>query len=118
VTSQSPEQFTINQGTTWKLEVTWKNPNGTAIDLTGYSAKLQFRHSPKSSAVLYEMSTANGKIVLDEVNGKLTMTAPKADTAAFAFTEAILDLLVTAPSDGEANRLFSAIVFVSPSVTR
>ena len=110
-------KFTIKQGTTWKLIVVWKDSTGAVVPITGYSAKIQFRKTPQDSLVLYEMSTANGKIVLDEPNGKLTCTASKEETSAFKFTGALFDVLLTSPG-GEATRLFSGSVTVDPAVTR
>lgn len=63
------------------------------------------------------MSTANGKIVLDEPNGKLTCTASKEETAAFKFTNALFDVLMTSPT-GEATRLFNGSVTVDPAITK
>ena len=35
--------FTIEQGTTVKLELAYKDASGSAIDLTGYSGRMQIR---------------------------------------------------------------------------
>ena len=35
--------FTIEQGTTVKLELAYKDSSGSAIDLTGYSGRMQIR---------------------------------------------------------------------------
>ena len=35
--------FTIEQGTTIKLELAYKDSSGSAIDLTGYSGRMQIR---------------------------------------------------------------------------
>lgn len=111
------ENFIINKGTTWKLVITWKDSDGVVINVSGYSVKIQFRKHPNDSAVLYEMSTTNGKITLDGAAGKITCTAPKEDTASFVFLDALFDVLATSPG-GEATRLLSGSVTVSPAITR
>ena len=35
--------FTIEQGTTIRLELQYKDSSGSAIDLTGYSGRMQIR---------------------------------------------------------------------------
>ena len=37
---------TIDQGADWFLNVIYKNPDGTPIDITGYTASMQMRTSP------------------------------------------------------------------------
>lgn len=110
-------KFTIDQGATWKLVSIWKDSTGNIVDITNYTAKIQFRRSAQDTLVLYELSTANGRIVLDGPNGKLTATASKEDTAAFKFVNAVFDVLLTSPA-GEATRLFSGAITVDPAITR
>lgn len=109
--------FTINQATTWKLDVVWTDSSGSIVDVTNYHAKIQFRKSHQDNAVLYEMSTDNSKIVLTGPAGKITCTASKEDTKSFKFTNAVFDLLMTSPG-GEATRLFRGTVVIDPAVTR
>ncbi len=113
----SSYKFTINQGSTWKLIVVWKDSTGAIVDITGYLAKIQFRKTAQEELVLYEMSTTNGRIVLDGPNGKLTCTATKEETSGFKFTEALFDVFLTSPG-GESTRLFKGSIIIDPSITR
>ena len=54
----------IDQGATWLLTVTYENPNGTAINITGYTAALQLRSLPSDPTAVLTLTTANGGITI------------------------------------------------------
>lgn len=45
----------IEQGTDWELRFTWKDGEGTAIDLTGYTACMQVRAEHGAKAPVLEI---------------------------------------------------------------
>ena len=51
----------ITQGATFHRSFIWKS-GGKVVDITGYTAKAQIRLNHASNAVIYEMTTENGKI--------------------------------------------------------
>lgn len=68
----------------------------TPVDLTGYSANLEFRAYPDLTLpALFMMSTANARIVLDNTAKTITLTALAADTIPLVLTNATFDLEMT-----------------------
>ena len=92
------------------------SPTGL-VNLTGYTADMQFRVSPYATSILYEASTANGAIVLGGATGTITITIPAVTTTGFTFRQAVYDLKMTSPG-GVVTRLLAGSVTVSPEVTR
>ena len=82
----------ILQGETFHKEIVWRDKSGNIVDLTGYSAKMQIRTAKTGGTVIVELSTVNGKIVIDS-NHLITLTIPSEDTAYMNFVgSAVYDL--------------------------
>lgn len=79
--SAVPFPLTIARGTTKRIPLRLKS-RGAPVDLTGYTALLQARENPKATAVLIELSTENGGIVIDGPAGAVTLIFDTAITAA------------------------------------
>lgn len=89
----------------------------TPVDLSGYTARAQFRASITSTTVLVSLTTENAGIVLDNTKKTITLTMTAAATAALTWKAAFYDLeLVSA--GGVVSRIASGPVTVSPEVTR
>ena len=50
--------FTIEQGTTFQLELIYKDSNQTPINLTGYSGRMQIRPTVDSTTVYLTLSSS------------------------------------------------------------
>lgn len=110
--------LTILQGATFRHDLTWKTGNPPdVVNLSGYLARMQMRAKVSDAVVLIELTTANGGIVLDPLNGGIAIYISAADTASLAFKKAFYDLEMIAPN-GDVIRLVEGIVIVSPEVTR
>lgn len=73
------------QGKTFVLSSTYENDDGTFVNLTGYTGRMQVRASPDSADVLLELTTANGRFLFpDPVNGQVRFQVTAADMAAIA----------------------------------
>lgn len=110
----------IEQGSTYwvKMTLTSKPPNPQPIDLTGYTVRSQIRpNRGRDTAVLYELSTANGRLEIDGPAGRITLTIPGADSTLWTWLEGVYDLELVDPS-GEPTRLLRGPVHVDPEVTR
>jgi len=107
--------ITVYKGTTFTLSPVWKI-GGYVVNLTGYSAKMQVRAATDAS-VLVELSTANGKIVIDAGLGKLTLTLTAAQTAALTSGKYFYDLNLTAP-DATVTKILEGVFLVNDSVTQ
>lgn len=98
--------------------------NQQPVDLTGYSARMQFRRDRTDALPIYTLTTEpSGGIVLGTA-GEIDITIP-AELTAPVLVPAIdpdgevwfHDLLLTSP-DGTVERLYQGMVSVLPGVTR
>lgn len=109
--------ITIEQGATYVQALIWKDSDGVAMDLTGYTARMQIRAKKSSETVLHEATTENGGIAITALTGTVTITISAADTAAFDFLKGVYDLeLISGTS--VVTRLVEGSVAVSLEVTR
>lgn len=109
--------YQIEAGATFDIILTWSDSSGTLIDLTGYTARSQWRDTVDSSTILVDLTTANSKIVLGGILGTIQIIQTALETEAYAFTTAVHDLEIISPS-GSVQRLFSGSISISPEVTR
>ena len=76
--------FDLRQGDTWNTIITLAQ-DGSAINLTGYSATLQMRPSVDSDTKLLDLTTDNGGLVVaTPANGQIQINASAATMAAIA----------------------------------
>ena len=87
----------------------------TPVPLAGATARLNLRDAV-GGALLYEMSTTLGNIVLNDTTHTITLTIPAAATAAFTFLSAVGDLEVVY-TDGFVDELLSIEVTVVQEIT-
>lgn len=107
--------FEILQGETWTRTLTWK-VDGTAVDLTGYTARMQVRQKVTSADTLLSLTSASG-ITLGGSAGTITLSVSAVDTAAMTWREGVYDLELVS-GGGEVTRLIEGRITVSPEVTR
>lgn len=107
----------IEQGTTFNPVLTWKDSNGTVIDITGYTARMQIRESITSDTLIDELTTENGGITLGGVLGTITLLISAADTEAYTFTTGVYDLEMISPA-GTVTRLLEGTIKLDLEVTR
>ena len=112
----SMHNFTCDQGATFSREIILKDSGGTVIDITGATAEMDVREKVNSTTTLVELSTSNGRIVVDGPNGKLTLTIAAADTALLTTLCAVYDLKITYIS-GEVARLLEGTFTLDLEVT-
>lgn len=107
----------IEQGSTFILPIVWKDSNGVAINVTGYTARMQVRKTVKSTDILISATTENGRIVLGGATGAVTVTIPATITDDITVKSAVYDLEMVSAS-GVVTRLIQGAVTISPEVTR
>lgn len=107
--------FTIQQGSKLNIPLSFENPDGSDMDLTGYTARLQVRRRQSSDDVLISLTTANGGLVLSGSTITITMTA--AATALLDFNRAVYDLELI-PASNEPERYLQGTVTLDHEVTR
>jgi hypothetical protein len=109
----------IDQGADWFLNVNYDNPNGTPVNLAGYSAALQLRSYPDAStAVLSLTSSIGGGIVITAATGVVAIHATATQTRAIDEGTYYYDLEITDTFTGIVTRLIQGQAVVSAEVTR
>lgn len=105
----------VYQGATFRKTIYYK-PGGVAADLTGFTARCQFRETIDAATEILELTTENGGITLTALEGKIELLITATATAALTFTTAVYDLELI---DGtEVIRLIEGRVTLSKEVTR
>ena len=108
----------IDQGATWFLTVTYENPNGTPINITGYTAALQLRSLPSDTTAVLSLTTGAG-ITITGATGTVAIQASATQTRAIDEGNYYYDLEISSPtSPSVVTRLVQGQVVVSAEVTR
>lgn len=107
----------VDQGADWFLNVTYDQPNGTPVDITDYTAELQFRSLPNDPVAVLTLTTDEG-ITITGVEGLIAIHATAAQTRAIDEGIYYYDLEITAPSTGVVTRIIQGQADVSAEVTR
>ena len=106
----------IDQGADWFFNVTYENPAGTPVNITGYSAALQLRSLPTDSNYVLSLVTGSG-IIINGATGEVEVHATAAQTRAIDEGTYYYDLEITSQS-GIVTRLVQGQAIVSAEVTR
>lgn len=105
------------QGATFEKAFEWKDASKIAINLTGYTARLQIRSDTDSSTTLLELTTENGRITLnDPTTGVIQLYVSAADTAALTFNTGVYDLELQHTASGRT--IVDNIVYGSVSLRK
>lgn len=120
----------IYQGQTYTQIIVWTAGPGLAgafpnqtpavgstpipVDLTGYTATMQFRPFQNPNAPLYY--DASGDIILGGVTGTISLSIPSSATEDFTWFNAYYDLLLTS-SQGIVVPLLTGTVTIQPAVS-
>jgi len=119
--------FIIEQGATTDFEVKWTDANGSPVDLTYYSARMQIRSNYGSGGTLYatlsstldsdgtglNRSGSTGAVPLQ--SGSIGIFISAASSSNFTFTEAKYDLEMV--SGSYVTRLLEGKFKLSKEVT-
>ena len=108
--------FVIDQGANWNLSITYTDSAGTAINLTGYTAAMQFRLTSSSATSALSLTSSSG-ITITGATGTLAITATAAQTGDMAAAKYDYDLEITS-STGVVTRLIQGVATVNAQVTR
>jgi hypothetical protein len=79
----------VNQGETFTRSFTYKNPDGSLINLTGYTARMQVRTNYDASAVALELTDTNGGITLGGVLGTVVINITPTQTLAMVMSSLV-----------------------------
>ena len=104
--------FTLEQGTTFSREITVQD-SGSAMNLTGYTPRMQMRSTHDSSTIALTFTAT----VSNASQGKISLTATDTVTSAVEEGIYVYDLEIES-SGGTVTRLMEGNVTVTPEVTR
>jgi len=112
----------IFQGATFNQTLFYETGEPSApVNLTTppYTAKMQIRSKPESKAVILELSTTNGRIILNETTGSIRLFISATDTALLSVCDkAVYDLELYDSGSTTTTRILQGNVIISPEVTR
>lgn len=107
----------IEQGIPYKKKFLVRNEDASLPNMTGWTARMQFRPYVSSSQVAVDASTSNSKLIIDTATSSIEINLSEADTTAFSSVKYVYDLeLLDATS--KPIRLLQGNVSVSQEVTR
>jgi hypothetical protein len=117
-THPAKHNFFVYRGATFSEQIEWKDENGVAIDLTGFTARMHMRDTLEASTPFLTLTTENGGISLDGTAGTVDLLASAAATSAISATSGVYDLELVAGDGVTVTRLLEGLVTISPEVTR
>lgn len=103
----------IDQDADFTTTVTVNDSNGSALDLTGYTALAMIRKTYQSST----STTFTSAFVSPRTTGQITISLTDVQTAALEDGRYVYDLVITDAS-GTKTRVVEGIATVNPSVSR
>jgi hypothetical protein len=110
------KNFEVDQNTTFTFVVEYKDSNGSAINLTGSSAKLQVRDTKGGAKLAVSLTSPSGGITIDAALGKLTVKMTPTQTSKLFYPKSEYDLMLT-DSNFNKTKLLEGFITLSRSVT-
>ena len=104
----------IEQGATFELSIVWKDNEGTPIDISGYSARMQIRKTYDSEPVI-NLTDGSG-ITLGGITGSIDISIDADTTDGLIINRGRYDLELE--SNGIVTRLIQGTVEISKEVTK
>lgn len=105
----------LPQGATWDITLTWAI-DGSPVNLTGYSARLQLREQYNSATASLSLTSGSG-LTLGGALGTIRIQVSATATAALEARRYKYDLELVS-GGGEVTRLLEGDLEVTPEVTR
>lgn len=106
-------EINIEQYATFSTTVNVEDSQGTAVNLSGYTAASQIRKSYYSTSANNLTATVTGI-----ANGEITLSMTAANTSNLTPGRYLYDLVITAPTTGVKTRVVEGIVNVLAGVTQ
>lgn len=113
--------LTIHQGEPYGVEMRFFDKNGTPVDLTGYTARMEARERVADEETKFSWSTDTGELVIDGDEGRLTFAVSQDAVNALSTDNLmhiwVYDLFLDDPS-GRSRKACKGTVTIDPRVTR
>lgn len=110
------KNWEVDQNTTFTFEIVYKDNNGTPIDLTGASAKMQVRDTKGGSKLAFSLTSPAGGITIDPSAGKLTLKMTPTQTNKLFYPKSSYDVMLI-DSNSNKIKLVEGFLTLSRSVT-
>ena len=107
--------LTIDQGATFSSDVTVKDANNNAFDLTGYTAEAKMAKGFQSTKTRTSITCT---ISADATTGVITLSLTADQTSNLEEGRYVYDLEITKTADSTVTRPIQGTVTVRPNVTR
>lgn len=108
--------LSVYKGTTFELKPVWKI-GGVPVILQGYTADMQVRYAT-DTAIIVELSTANGRITIDSAYGRVNLKLTATETAALPSGTYQYDLNLTDTATGIVYKILQGVFIINESVTQ
>lgn len=117
--ASSVYNFEMNQGSDYTIPLRLQDSTGTAINLSGYSARMQLRRTAGACAAIDELSSDgdDARILIEAEEGRLKLRFPNAVTEKYPAASLVYDVEIKSPS-GDITRILQGAITVSAEVTR
>ena len=104
--------FAIEQGTSFKWSLVYKDSNQNPVNLTGWCARLIWKTN-LNDTIIY-------KFTIDDINGKIVLLLPANTTNGFLFNLAKYDLELQSPDDlyNGGGKYTTRIVYGTVSIVK
>ena len=105
----------IDQGANFSSDITVKDANGNAFDLTGYTTEAKMA---KGYASTRTRTTITSAVASDATTGVVSLTLTATQTAVLDAPERyVYDVEITQTSTGTVTRVIEGIISTRPNVT-
>jgi len=105
----------IDQGANFSSDITVKDANGNAFDLTGYTTEAKMA---KGYASTRTRTTITSAVASDATTGVVSLSLTATQTAALDAPERyVYDVEITQTSTGTVTRVIEGIITTRPNVT-
>lgn len=118
--------FIIEQGATTNFQINWTDESGSAVDLTGYHARMQLRTDYNSTPLISLSSSlksdntginlSGSNFITPLASGSIGVYISAASSSALDFGEALYDLELV--RGNEVTRLLEGKIKLSKNVTK
>jgi hypothetical protein len=120
--SSKKYDFSIEQGASFRLSLTYKDSNNNIINLTDYCARLILKTNENETKIFSTLNNdySEYKFTIDGPNGIITLLLPATTTNNFSFKLAKYDLEIQSDSDlyigggKETYRLLYGLISIVP----
>lgn len=110
--------FKVIQGDTFTISVSYKNPDGTSINLGDFTAKMDIRDKPNGKILCASATEENGGIIIDDDAGIINVKFTPTQTKKFSLPKSSHQLKIIDEATGTQTTLLYGHLSVSASVIK